>query len=319
MRNNDATALTHKLQDGRTLGYAEYGDRSGFPIFLFHGTPGSRLWFLQDDPIAKELGIRLIGTDRPGYGLSDNKAGRTVLDYPKDIIELADHLGIRQFSIIGTSGGSPYAAACAYSLPNRVVFCGLVAGINQFEKQKPPQEMCKENRTAFFLSKYFPFVARMTLSHGKKLMLTDPEKYIRSVQTQINHLCPSDQEIMKRKESGAHVLMHMKEALRNGVQEAASEPALLAKPWGFKMSQIKTTVHIWHGMSDTLAPVQPVIKMAQEISKCTTHFIEGKGHFLDADEQVWKQILVSVSPFTYIGHAKVSKNAWSLNKDPDLR
>ncbi|WP_127844337.1 alpha/beta fold hydrolase [Psychroflexus aestuariivivens] len=295
MRNNDATALTHKLQDGRTLGYAEYGDQSGFPIFLFHGTPGSRLFFLQDDPISKALGIRIIATDRPGYGLSDKKAGRTVLDYPKDIVELADYLGIHKFSVIGTSGGSAYASACAYSLPDRVAFCGIVAGINQFEKQKPPQEMCKENRTAFFLSKYFPFLVRMTLSYGKKLMHTDPEKYIRSVQTQIDHLCPSDQEVMQRKESGEHVLMHMKEALRNGVHEAASEPALLAKPWGFEVSQIKIPVQIWHGMSDTLAPVQPVIKMAQEIPSCTTHFIEDKGHFLDAEEQVWKQILESVS------------------------
>ena len=40
-------------------------------LFLFHGTPGSRIWFLRDDEIARSLGIYLIATDRPGYGLSD--------------------------------------------------------------------------------------------------------------------------------------------------------------------------------------------------------------------------------------------------------
>ena len=31
------------LRDGRKLGYAEYGDPQGKPVFLFHGIPGSRM------------------------------------------------------------------------------------------------------------------------------------------------------------------------------------------------------------------------------------------------------------------------------------
>lgn len=31
------------LRDGRLLGYAEYGDLDGKPVFFFHGWPGSRL------------------------------------------------------------------------------------------------------------------------------------------------------------------------------------------------------------------------------------------------------------------------------------
>ncbi|MEM1503821.1 hypothetical protein RG959_10435 [Domibacillus sp. 8LH] len=62
------------LADGRKLGFWEYGDKQGVPVFLFHGTPGSRIWFLKDDDIANTLGIRFIATDRPGYGLSDQKS-----------------------------------------------------------------------------------------------------------------------------------------------------------------------------------------------------------------------------------------------------
>ncbi len=29
-----------QLADGRQLGYAEYGDPEGYPVFLFHGNPG---------------------------------------------------------------------------------------------------------------------------------------------------------------------------------------------------------------------------------------------------------------------------------------
>jgi hypothetical protein len=32
-----------KLDDGYSIGYAEYGDPQGKPILYFHGCPGSRL------------------------------------------------------------------------------------------------------------------------------------------------------------------------------------------------------------------------------------------------------------------------------------
>jgi hypothetical protein len=34
---------TVELHDGRALGFAEYGDPDGKPVFHFHGHPGSRL------------------------------------------------------------------------------------------------------------------------------------------------------------------------------------------------------------------------------------------------------------------------------------
>jgi len=37
------TDQTIKLADGRALGYAEFGNPSGVPVFFFHGFPASRL------------------------------------------------------------------------------------------------------------------------------------------------------------------------------------------------------------------------------------------------------------------------------------
>ncbi|MEO6349665.1 MAG: alpha/beta hydrolase, partial [Candidatus Limnocylindrales bacterium] len=52
------------LRDGRRLGYAEYGDPSGRPIFFFHGFGTSRVVCPSDDA-AHELGVRLVAVDRP--------------------------------------------------------------------------------------------------------------------------------------------------------------------------------------------------------------------------------------------------------------
>lgn len=38
----------------------------------------------------------------------------------EDLEQLADHLGVDQFFVVGVSGGGPYAYAAAYYLPDRV-------------------------------------------------------------------------------------------------------------------------------------------------------------------------------------------------------
>ena len=110
---------TIKLRDGRTLGYAEYGDRNGVPVVFFHGTPGSRLMAV---PAWNDtsLGIRLIAPDRPGLGLSTYLPHRTLLNWPGDVAELADALKLEKFIVAGVSGGGPHSLACAYALPDRV-------------------------------------------------------------------------------------------------------------------------------------------------------------------------------------------------------
>ncbi|SVE52657.1 uncharacterized protein METZ01_LOCUS505511, partial [marine metagenome] len=59
------------LPDGRSLSYAEYGDREGLPIILFHGNHNSRLMYgaMPGSPFRRNL--HLIVPDRPGFGLSD--------------------------------------------------------------------------------------------------------------------------------------------------------------------------------------------------------------------------------------------------------
>jgi hypothetical protein len=118
-----------QLRDGRTLGFAEYGVRSPKVLFYFHGYPGSRVEARLLAEPAERLGIRLIEIDRPGMGLSTFKLGRRFSDWPADVAELADDLGIDRFSLIGCSGGAPYAIAwssgngCGIRLPPQSAEC----------------------------------------------------------------------------------------------------------------------------------------------------------------------------------------------------
>lgn len=118
-----------KLETERKLGYAEYGVKGGHPVFYFHGYPGSRLEAGLMKDHWERNDIHLISVDRPGMGLSDFQPHRTILDQPDDVMELAAHLGLDGYRVLGMSGGGPYALACAYKIPSeKITSCTVISG-----------------------------------------------------------------------------------------------------------------------------------------------------------------------------------------------
>ena len=280
------------LSDGRRLGYWGYGDQTGIPIMLFHGTPGSRIWFLEDDELAKAMGIYLISTDRPGYGLSTFQKNRTILDWAVDVEELASHLSLTRFSVLGVSGGGPFAAACAFALPDRIHHTALVSSATPFRKGKAPKAMAKENRIAFFLTKHFPWVIRKANLAQKKMLEKNPVKYKSSMLTATHrHLSEWDREFLKQEPLVETSYYHAKEAYRQGVEGVMYETQLLSKNWGFDVSDIRSPLRIWHGEKDTLSPVSEIRKLAEHMSEGEITVVAEGGHFLTENEDLWADML----------------------------
>src|SRR5262249_22635008 len=91
------------LGSGRhTIGFAEWGDPTGLPLLIHHGTPASRLGFDCFDDAARDRGVRAIAIDRPGMGLSDREHdGFTVASWSRDIGAIADGLELERFTTLG--------------------------------------------------------------------------------------------------------------------------------------------------------------------------------------------------------------------------
>lgn len=116
------------LADGRRLDVVQVGDVDGAPIVAFHGTPTGPLGVAGYAAAATAAGVRLICAARPGYAdSSPAEAGISVV--ARDAVELADHLGLTMFGVLGFSGGGPYAAALAATAQQRVVALGLLAAV----------------------------------------------------------------------------------------------------------------------------------------------------------------------------------------------
>jgi pimeloyl-ACP methyl ester carboxylesterase len=60
---------------------------------------------------ASALQLNIIAPDRPGIGSSSQLPNRTVQQYPSDIAEICQQLGIKQFSVMASSAGTMYALA----------------------------------------------------------------------------------------------------------------------------------------------------------------------------------------------------------------
>src|SRR3979411_2550556 len=94
-----------RLRDGRSMGYAQYGTRDGFPVINAHGglacRPAAASAAAAPPAAAAEAGVRMISPDRPGVGLSDPQPGRTVLDWARDVAELLDRIGIERLGGMG--------------------------------------------------------------------------------------------------------------------------------------------------------------------------------------------------------------------------
>lgn len=110
----EGTSDTITLPDGRTLGYAQYGLRSGRTVFYNHGLPGSRIEAAAFDAIATRLGARIIAVDRPGYGLSSPQPSRTILGLAKDIECLAESLSIDSYGVLVFTSPVSYLRWCFF-------------------------------------------------------------------------------------------------------------------------------------------------------------------------------------------------------------
>lgn len=58
----------------------------------------------------------MIAPDRPGMGTSADQNDRRILDWPADVLTLAEQLKIERFSILAYSLGGPYGMTCAYAI-----------------------------------------------------------------------------------------------------------------------------------------------------------------------------------------------------------
>ncbi len=264
------------LHDGRRLGFAEFGDPRGSPIFYFHGFPGSRLEAALADAPARTFRCRMIAVDRPGIGLSDFKKGRKLLDWPEDVQELASQLGINRFAILGVSGGAPYALACASRLTEQLTSVAVVAALGPVVGSKGVGEMRFTGRMAFQFAQEWSGFPRLIYSLLAPMIRYSPK---RMVDRMCSFVCPADRDLLTQPDFQEALATSFRESVRQGSRGVAQDLVSYAHSWGFSLSEIRPTIHLWHGDNDVIVPSSMAHEMASQMPNCRATFLPGHGHF----------------------------------------
>lgn len=282
------------LQDGRGLAYAEYGDPQGTPVFFFHGAPGSRV-FHPPNHVTRQQGVRLICTDRPGYGDSTFQPNRVLLDWGNDIAQMADHLGFDKFAVVGHSGGGPHTLACAYALPDRVSAAGVVAGAGPVDTPNATEGMFFLNWLGFTFGRYLPWSAWYAMvKYLLREIAADPTK---AIDRDKDTWPPADRELLTTPEIRELCIRSDVEAYRHGLLAYAWDARLLTRPWGFKLDEIKVPVHLWHGTLDNSTTLVMARYMEEKIPNCKLTVCEDEAHMLLIPH--WEEILTTLKRMSH--------------------
>ncbi len=273
------TNKTIKLRDGRFLGYAEYGNPAGRPIFHFHGWPSSRLEAQLFSEVAERFDVRLIGVDRPGMGLSTFQPDRKITNWPDDVAVLADELGLEKFGVQGMSGGGPYAAVCAARLQDRINICGIIAGIGPIDMGT--KGMMPMNRATFFAARWIPWLLIPALWAAMGRFSSDTAKMKESIAKTFRSLPDSDQIFMRDPDFLERLVIALCESFLQGSKGAAYDCKLYGRSWGFEPASIACDrVYLWHGQHDVNVPVSMARGVAEAIPACEARFYPDEGHLL---------------------------------------
>ena len=277
MRPIELTASVIELPDKRYLGFAEYGDPHGVPVFTFHGTPGSRLQIAptRDRPVP--AGLRLIAPDRPGYGFSTFYAQRRLVDWPNDVAALADHLGIERFAVMGISGGGPHALVCAHALKSRLIGVACVSGVGPLGDPKAQEGMMFSNRMLTTLAQHATPLMRGLMKMQANALQRDPDRQFEAL---LKRLPQADRDVLANPEFRAQMIDDFRHMSATAPLAAAQDFEIFAGDWGFSLGDIAMPVHFWQGGVDRNVPAHHAELMAERTPGSQLHRYPDEGHFL---------------------------------------
>ena len=226
-----------QLRDGRTVHVYDTGTDASLTVIWHHGTP--QIGAPPDPFLTDWSGIRWVGYDRPAYGGSTRQPGRTIASAAGDVAAIADALGIDRFAVVGHSGGSPHALACAALLSDRVVRGVCMAGLAPFEADGLDW-----------------FAGMADAGAGELRAAVDGEDalaaLLASTEFDETQFTPTDHAAL----AGAWGFLgrSAQQATRDGPGGMIDDDLAYVRPWGFDLAQVRAPVLYVHGDADRIVP-----------------------------------------------------------------
>ncbi len=270
------TTIDLTRPDGRVLEVLVGGDPDGFP-FVFHGgQPSAAVAYPPFDTAARDAGLRLVTTSRPGYGRSTPRPGYRVVDDVADTLAVLDHLGLGDFVTAGLSGGGPRALACA-ALTSRCRAAASIAGIAPRDTVgldwftgMAPENLAEYTAAAAGSDEYGAYLEREFLP---VLQATADD-----IADSLGELVTAVDRAAITGELAEWLARTFHHAAAQGVVGMRDDGLALTSAWGFDLASVAAPVAVWQGDQDAMVPFAHGAWLAEHVPGARAHLVPGEGH-----------------------------------------
>lgn len=282
-----------RVRAGRVLGVSEFGPpQADQNVVWFHGTPGARRQVPEPARrLADERGVRIIGIDRPGVGLSTPHLYRNLIDFTDDLRVALDRLGIERFSTVGLSGGAPYALASAYAFGPRVPSVGILGGVVPSGGEEGTHGGLVSLATR--LKPLLPLIAEPVGGALTTFMRVARPIASPALELYARFAPPGDRAVLTTPEHKEMFLDDLLNSGRHGMRAAAYDAILFTRAWGFSVRELRAQVVWWQGDQDNIVPLAHAQHIVPLIPGAELRVCPGDGHLggLGLAEEVVEVIL----------------------------
>ena len=262
---------------GRRVAWTIAGARDGLPVVYLHGGIGTPIERSpQLDELITRLRIRHVTIARPGFGRSDPAARRAITDFPADLANVVDHLGLRRFVVVGVSSGGPYALASALAMPERIAAIGVVSCLSPHQ---PPHE-CRAMTPHLRWGLRTVVERPQFVERGARRLIRFLERNQRTAaRLTMFGANRSDRTLLADAQVRDTAMGSFLQAAAGGVRGMIDDYGLCCSPWGFDVAEIESEIHLWHGADDEFVPLEHARRLAQALPRCQVKIGTDDGHF----------------------------------------
>ncbi|WP_336366459.1 alpha/beta fold hydrolase [Marinobacter sp. C2H3] len=303
-----SAAADHRLTlaDGRTLAYTDTGDPQGYPLVFAHGMPGSRLEGRLFDEQARRYGFRILAPDRPGIGGSTYQPGRRLLDYPDDVRQLLDALGLNRFTHLGWSSGGSRTVACAYALADRMDRGLCLSGYTHFAEFPGRQTLIEGTRwPGPRLASLSPTLVRWAVRLIVRLSRWYPGIYLREAQQLVSD---DDRRILALPGVEAAFREDQRLCLASGGNAIATDLLTELGHWGFSLDRVPAPIEVYQGEDDPFVSPDYARHLAGALPQARLTLLPGIGHLYPLDPAFQARLFASLNQALQRERAPVVQN-----------
>jgi pimeloyl-ACP methyl ester carboxylesterase len=276
-----------RRKDGRTLAWRWWGEPGGTPILRLQGTPGSRLYRHPNPAIQRDLGVRYLMADRPGFGGSTRLPGRGIKAVADDLAVLLDHHELDHVPVMGTSGGGPHALAVAAKHPKRISAVSVIVGASPLEADEVSRLVGVNAAGYAAADKGWEDLHHLLVEVRERILGDEGMAGV------LSDAPPEDRAIMQDPAWQWLARANNGEALLQGAEGWTDESMALHFPWDFEPGAVRASVTWWHGDNDMNAPLTAAKRAAARLPQVDLRVWHNEGHFasLTHEAEIVRELL----------------------------